>query len=125
MKTPPEQAELFGLIWRTAEHPFRLRANDVIRIDGKLCRVMRVSECAAVVMMNRRRREFTTRFDKRVSFQAPPVLVRISPNAETEILNRGAVRRRNGKQRESLTGKPVRSANGVIERDSMVGRRSA
>jgi hypothetical protein len=88
VKTTSEQAELFGLIWKPAGQPFRLRANDVIRIDGKLCRVMRVTECAAVVLMNGRRREFTTRFDKPVSFQAAPVLVRISPNAETEILNR-------------------------------------
>lgn len=92
-----EQSELFGLVlqWR---YPFRLRANDVIRIAGKLCWVIRVNECAAVVLVNRPVREFSTRFDRHVRFQPPPVMVRISPNTETEILNRKA--RRNGKQRK-------------------------
>ncbi len=72
-----EQAELFGLVWRPLQSPFRLRANDVIRIDGRLGLVIRVTECAAVVVMNRRTREFITRFDKQVRFELPPVMVRI------------------------------------------------
>src|SRR6266571_1467329 len=87
MEYTTEQAE-FGLIWRPFRHPFRLRANDVIRIDGMLALVIRVNECAAVVLMNGQTREFTTRFDKHVRFRTPPVLVRISANSETEILNR-------------------------------------
>jgi hypothetical protein len=43
--------------------------------------------------MNRRTREFTTRFDKQVRFHPPPVTFRISVNAETEILNRKAGRK--------------------------------
>ena len=86
----PTQSELFGIIWRPFNHPFRLRAGDIIRFDGRLCRVIRVNECAAVVVMNRRTREFTTLFDKRVRFQPKPALFRIWSNAEVEILNRKA-----------------------------------
>lgn len=83
----PNQAD-FGLLWQPSEHPFRLRAGDVIRYDGRLCRVVRVTECAAVVLMSRPVRDFKTRFDKPVRFTPPPKIFRISPNAETEILNR-------------------------------------
>ena len=84
--TDPNQTE-FGIIWQLARHPFRLRVGDVIRFEGRLCRVIRVNECAAVVIMNRPIRAFKTRFDKPVRFQPPPALFRISPNAEAEILN--------------------------------------
>ena len=87
----PAQAELFGILWRQLQHPFRLRAGDVIRSGNKLCRVIRVTECAAVVLMNRPTREFKTRFDRAVRFQQPPALFRISPNSESEILNRKSV----------------------------------
>ena len=82
----PNQIE-FGIIWRTLNHPFRLRAGDVIRFSGRLCRVVRVNECAAVVVMNRPVREFKTRFDKPVRFQPAPAVFRISPESEVEILN--------------------------------------
>jgi hypothetical protein len=84
----PAQAEMFGVIWREFNYPFRLRANDIIRIDGRLCLVVRVNDCAAVVLMNKPVREFTTRFDKKVRFQAKPALFRICSNSEVEILNR-------------------------------------
>jgi hypothetical protein len=84
----PNQIE-FGLIWRPYEFPFRLRAGDVLRLaDGKLCRVIRVNECAAVVIMNRPVRDFKTRFAKPVRFQPPPIMFRIASNSESEILNR-------------------------------------
>ena len=86
----PNQSE-FGIIWQLGAYPFRLRAGDVILFDERLCRVIRVSECAAVVIMNQPVREFKTRFDKQVKFQPLPKLVRISPNAEAEILNRKSV----------------------------------
>ena len=82
------QVELFGLVWWPQEHPFRLRANDVVRINGRLGRVIRVNECAAVILMNRPMRQFTTRFDKPVRFQPPPFVFRISPDSEIEIVNR-------------------------------------
>ena len=88
MKSAPEQAELFGLIWRPFQHRFRLRVNDLLRIDGHLCRVIRVNDCAAVLLMNRPRRVFSTRFDKPVSFQPPPAIVRIAADSEIEVLNR-------------------------------------
>ena len=88
----PNQAE-FGIIWQPYEHPFRLRAGDVLRLaDGKLCRVLRVNECAAVVIMNRPVRDFKTRFDKPVRFQPPPATFRISPQSEVPILNRKRTR---------------------------------
>jgi len=99
-----EQGELFGLVWRPFRHPFRLRVNDVIRMEGRLCRVIRVNECAAVVLMNQATREFKTRFDKQVRFQPPPITVRISAEAEAEILNR-KVRKR----RRLASGKPTSS----------------
>lgn len=87
MKVISEQGELFGLVLER-RHPFRLRANDIIRVDGRLGLVIRVNECAAVVLLNRRPREFSTRF------QPPPVTFRISVNSETEILNRKARKKR-------------------------------
>jgi hypothetical protein len=83
----PDQIE-FGIIWRTLNPPFRLRAGDVIRFNGRLCYVVRVNECAAVVIMNRPVRDFKTRFDKPVRFQPPPALFRISPDSVVPILNR-------------------------------------
>ena len=83
----PAQTEFVGIIWQPLDHPFRLHAGDVIRFDGKLCRVIRVNECAAVIIMNRPFRDFKTRFDKPVRFQPPPAMFRISPQSEVEILN--------------------------------------
>jgi len=83
----PDQSE-FGIIWRLPEYPFKLRAGDVIRLNERLCRVIRVSECSAVIIMNRRARAFKTRFDKPVRFEQPPKLFRISPHSELPILNR-------------------------------------
>ena len=83
----PNQTE-FGIIWQLGEYPFRLRAGDVIKFDNRLCRVLRVNECASVVLMHRPVREFKTRFDKPVRFQPPPKTFRISPQSEFPILNR-------------------------------------
>src|ERR1035438_5163826 len=99
MKDIANQGELFGLVLQR-RHPFRLRANDVIRVDGRLARIIRVTECAAVVLVNRPARAFKTRFDKPVRFQPSAVTFRISADSETEILNR-KVR----KKRKQLNGK--------------------
>lgn len=85
---PNEQADLVGFVWWRAEPPFRLRVNDVIRVDNRLGRVIRVSECSAVVLINRPARTFTTRFDKQVRLQPAPMTFRISANSEIEIVNR-------------------------------------
>ncbi len=85
----PNQIE-FGILWEPLNHPFRLRAGDLIRFNGRLCYVVRVNECAAVVIMNRPVRDFKTRFDKPVRFQPPPALFRISPQSDVPILNRKA-----------------------------------
>ena len=83
-----EQFEMVGLVWRQVRHPFRLRVNDVIRVDRRLGLVIRVSESSAVVLVNQPARSFITRFDRPVRFQPSPVLFRISPNSEIEIVNR-------------------------------------
>lgn len=67
---------------------FRLRAGDLVQLDGQPCPVVRVNDCAAVVAVTRPAREFTTLLGKRVRFQPKPALVRISPNSEIPILNR-------------------------------------
>ena len=69
-------------------YPFRLRAGDVIRLAGQTCRVLRVTECSAVVAVTKQPREFTTVFGVRVRIQPKPGLVRISPQSEVPILNR-------------------------------------
>ena len=68
--------------------PYRLRAGDIIRYDGKPCRVVRVTDCAAVVAVTKPARTFTTLAGKTVTLQPGPALVRISPNSEIQILNR-------------------------------------
>jgi hypothetical protein len=83
----PNQID-FGVIWNLTPYPFRLRAGDVIRLNDRLCRVIRVTECAAVVLMNQPMRIFKTRFDRPVKFQPPPLKFRISPQSEVVILNR-------------------------------------
>lgn len=90
------QDQGLGLIWRPLKRRFRLRVGDVIRMDDRLCRVIRVTECAAVLIMNPPVRAFTTRFDRQVRFRPSPVTFRISPNSEVEILNRrpGAPKKR-------------------------------
>ena len=87
----PNQIE-FGILWQIPEHPFRLRAGDVIRFNDRLCRVVRVNDCAAVVIMNRPVRDFKTRFDKPVRFQPPPALFSISPHSEVTVFNRKQTR---------------------------------
>jgi hypothetical protein len=83
------QTEFFGIVWLTSEtHPHRLRAGDVIRYGDKLARIVRVNDCAAVVVMSRPVRQFETRFRGTVKFQPAPARFRISPQSECEILNR-------------------------------------
>jgi len=69
-------------------HIFRLQAGDIIKFDGEPCRVVRVTESAAVIAIRKPARQFTTLAGKAVKFQPSPKRVWISPNAEVEILNR-------------------------------------
>jgi hypothetical protein len=71
--------------------PYRLREGDIIRYEDQTCPVLRVTDCAAVVAMERPAREFTTIFGKQVRIQPKPRLVRISSNSTVPILNRKAV----------------------------------
>lgn len=99
MKTNGDQTAPLALISKPRYHPFRLHVNDIVRIDGKMGRVIRVTESAAVVSVNRPPREFTTRFDKHVRFRLPPMTVRISANSEIEILNQPRQKRTKRRER--------------------------
>jgi len=83
----PNQTE-FGIIWQLAAYPFRLRAGDIIQLNHRLGRILRVNECSAVVLMHQPLRQFKTWFDKSVRFQPPPRVFRISPQSDVPILNR-------------------------------------
>jgi hypothetical protein len=99
MSTNGQQAALpFWML--PFRHPFRLRVNDYVLIDGRLGRIIRVTESAAVVLVNRPPRQFTTRFDKPVWFRQPPIIVRIAANAEIDILNRKTCQQKRRRKRE-------------------------
>lgn len=68
--------------------PCRLRAGDFVLFNERICPVLHVNDCAAVIAVAQRAREFTTIFGKCVSLRPKPRLVRISPNSEIPILNR-------------------------------------
>lgn len=88
-RADPDQQE-FGISWQASNPPFRLHAGDVFRFNRRLCRVVRVNESEAVVIMNRPMRDFKTRFDKPVRFQPPPARFYISSHSEVTVLNRKA-----------------------------------
>jgi len=67
---------------------FTLRAGDVVRYAGQNCRVIRVTESAAVVAVVQKPRTIKPRFGQPVTIQPSPKLERISPNSEIPILNR-------------------------------------
>ena len=67
---------------------YTLRAGDVVEYAGKPCRVIRVTESAAVVAVVQKPRTITPRFGKPVTIQPAPKLERISAAAELPILNR-------------------------------------
>jgi len=83
----PDQQE-FGIIWQELHPEFRLHAGDVFLFNNRICRVVRVNESEAVVIMNRPIRRFKTRFDKPVRFQPPPARFYISARSEVTVLNR-------------------------------------
>lgn len=65
-----------------------LQTGDVIAYAGQICRVVHVTDCAAVVALPRPVRTFTTLFGKTVTIRPSPKLERISPNSCVPILNR-------------------------------------
>jgi hypothetical protein len=67
---------------------YTLRAGDLVEYAGQPCRVIRVSESAAVVAVVRKPRTITPRFGKTVTIQPRPKLERISAQSEIPILNR-------------------------------------
>ena len=66
----------------------RLRAGDLILFERQPCRVLRVTDCAAVIAVTKPAREFVTLFGKRVHLQPKPALVRICADSPCPILNR-------------------------------------
>jgi len=67
---------------------YTLRAGDLVQYAGQPCRVIRVTESAALVAVIQKARTITPRFGKPVTIQPKPKLDRISPNSEIPILNR-------------------------------------
>lgn len=68
--------------------PYRLRVGDVVLFENRPCPVLRVSDCAAVIAVNKPARQFTTIWGVTVRIKPKPALVRISPNALCRILKR-------------------------------------
>ena len=67
---------------------FRLRTGDFVYLNKRICPVLRVNDCAAIVEIAQPSREFTTIFGKQVRLKPKPRLVRISANADIPILKR-------------------------------------
>ena len=67
---------------------YTLRAGDVVEYAGKPCRVIRVTDSAAVVAVVQKPRTITPRFGKPVTIQPAPKLERISATSALPILNR-------------------------------------
>ncbi len=67
---------------------YTLRAGDIVEYAGQPCRVVRVTDCAAVVAVIQKPRTIKPRFGKPVTIQPAPKLERISPNSQLPILNR-------------------------------------
>jgi hypothetical protein len=65
-----------------------LRAGDVIAYAGRVCHVIRVNDCAAVVALPQAPRTFTTLWGKTITIQPGPKLERISPNSCVPIIHR-------------------------------------
>ena len=61
---------------------YTLRPGDFVEYAGQRCRVVRVSESAAVVAVIQKPRTITPRFGKPVTIQPRPKLERISPNSD-------------------------------------------
>ena len=67
---------------------FRLREGDFVYLNERICPVVRVNDCAAIIEITQPAREFTTIFGKHVRLKPKPRLIRISSNAEIPILKR-------------------------------------
>lgn len=73
----------------TVHERARLSAGDVVRLMEGECKVLRVTDCAAVVELPAPPpREGLTRFGKRYSIAGRPSIARISANSECEIVSR-------------------------------------
>ena len=67
---------------------YTLRAGDVVEYAGQPCRVIRVTDSSAVIMVARPARTIAPRFGKPVTIQPSPKLERISSQSQIPILNR-------------------------------------
>ena len=67
---------------------YTLRVGDFVEYAGQPCRIIRVSDCAAVVAVIQKPRTITPRFGKPVTIQPRPKLERISTQSPLPILNR-------------------------------------
>ena len=60
----------------------------MVEYAGQPCRVLRVNDCSAVLVVTQKPRTITPRFGSPVTIQPRPKLERISPQSEIPILNR-------------------------------------
>jgi hypothetical protein len=67
---------------------YTLRVGDMVEYAGQHCRIVRVTDCAAVVAVIQKPRTITPRFGKPVTIQPAPKLERISTQSPLPILNR-------------------------------------
>ena len=67
---------------------YTLRTGDLVEYAGQHCRVIRVSDCAAVVAVVQKPRTITPRFGKPVTIQPAPKLERISATSALPVLSR-------------------------------------
>ena len=67
---------------------YTLHVGDVVQYAGQHCRVVRVTESAAVIAVVQKPRTIVPRFGKPVTFTPAPKLERISAQSEIPILNR-------------------------------------
>ena len=73
----------------TVHERARLRPGDVVRLIEGECKVLRVTDCAAVIELPAPPpRKIVTRFGKSATIAGRPSIARISANAECEIVSR-------------------------------------
>ena len=65
-----------------------IRAGDLVLFDRQRCRVVRVTDCCAVLEVPQEPREFTTLFGDFVRLQPSPRTVRICASSQLPIIRR-------------------------------------
>ena len=67
---------------------FYLRAGDVVRFDGRPCKILSVNDCAAVIAIPQDPRTFKTVMGKTVTITRATKRERICPDSPLTIIER-------------------------------------